>query len=100
MYEVCYQQQIRPEKKTFDLALNSIHAINDCNVRYDVFADLIDPNVQFSVNFDKANKSDVTRFMPTYKNDYENKFPQVMELNKSIVKCFYIEYLSYYDEIK
>lgn len=72
----------------FDLALNSIHAVNDHDVRYNLFVDLIDPNVQFSVNFGKDNKLEVNRFIPTYKSDYENTFSRSDQSNKSIVNDF------------
>lgn len=71
-----------------DLALNSIHAVNDHDVLYNLFVDLIDPNVQFLVDFDKDKKSEINRFIPTYKSDYKNTFPRSAQSNKGILNVF------------
>lgn len=86
VYMVCYQHNIRPDKKLFNQALNSIHAINNTIIRYDLFVDLLDPHVKFTEYYMKENKSEIDRFVPTYKNDYQNKFSQCAQLNESIIK--------------
>uniref|UniRef100_A0A2S2QP01 EF-hand domain-containing family member B n=1 Tax=Sipha flava TaxID=143950 RepID=A0A2S2QP01_9HEMI len=81
VYEVCYQHQIRPDKKLFDVALDLIHAIKNDRVRYDLFMDLLDPNVMFSVDLKNENHHE---YISTYKNDYENRSSQNVRSNKKI----------------
>jgi len=54
-------------------------------VRYDLFVDLLDPNVKFTPVFEKDTKTEHNRFVATYQNDYENKLSQSIQLNKSIL---------------
>lgn len=68
----------------FNIALNSIQAINDDNVRYDLFMDLLDSNVKFLPHYDQKDRF-FSKFNPTYKDDYTNKFSQSIQLNKSIM---------------
>ncbi|XP_060875006.1 uncharacterized protein LOC132948519 [Metopolophium dirhodum] len=82
LYKICYQHKIKPEKKLFDLALQSINAINNNKVSYNLFLDLLDPNVKFSTGFKKNNRTDIDRFIPTYKNDYGNTLSRTIQLNK------------------
>lgn len=67
----------------FNLALNSIHAINNINVQYDLFMDLLDPNVMFSPYFERDDNTEPQRFIPTYKNDYGNKPLKICQPYKS-----------------
>ncbi|KAL5235882.1 hypothetical protein ACI65C_003292 [Semiaphis heraclei] len=83
VYKICYQHKIKPEKKLFDLALNSINAINNNNVNYNLFLDLLNPNVKFSTGFKKNNQTDIDRFTPTYKNDYGDTLSHSIQLNKN-----------------
>lgn len=70
----------------FDLALNSIDAINNNDVRYDLFADLLDPNVNFTPSFEIVKKDYGHPFVSTYKNDFDDKLFQSVEQNKSIIE--------------
>ncbi|KAE9532011.1 hypothetical protein AGLY_010213 [Aphis glycines] len=84
VYKICYQHKIKPEKKLFDLALHSINAISNNNVRYNLFLDLLDPNVKFSTVLNNDDHTDIDRFIPTYKNDYGNTLSRSIQLNKNL----------------
>jgi len=47
--------------------------------------DLLDPNVKFAPVLEKDTKTEQNRFVATYQNDYENRFSQSVQLNKSII---------------
>ncbi|VVC40503.1 EF-hand domain pair [Cinara cedri] len=86
MYEICCQRQFGLEKKMFNFALKLIHAVDDNNVQYDLFVDLIDWNVQFSPSCEKRDTASKTendnKFVTTYENEYKNKLSQSVKLNK------------------
>jgi len=86
VYKICYQHKIKPEKKLFDLALHSINAIDNNKVSYNLFLDLLNPDVKFSTGFKKNNRKDIDRFIPTYKNDYGNTLSSTIQLNKGGVQ--------------
>ncbi|XP_060852337.1 uncharacterized protein LOC132930466 [Rhopalosiphum padi] len=84
VYKICYQHKIKPEKKLFDLALYSINAISSNNVSYNLFLDLLDPNVKFSAVLKNDDRTDIDRFIPTYKNDYGNTLSRSIQSNKNL----------------
>lgn len=60
-----------------------MHAIIDSDVQYNLFTDLLDPNVKFSPSLKNDNNVvEHERFVPAYKADYENKFSESFYLLK------------------
>ncbi|XP_025200215.1 uncharacterized protein LOC112598094 [Melanaphis sacchari] len=84
VYKICYYHKIKPEKKMFDLALYSINAISNNNVSYNLFLDLLDPNVKFSTVLNNDGHTNIDRFIPIYKSDYGNTLSRSIQLNKNL----------------
>jgi len=84
VYKICHRYKLKPDSQLFDLALNSIQAIKEDAVRYDLFVDLLDPNIQFAPIFEKNIETKHDQFVTTYRTHYENIFSQNVQTNKSI----------------
>lgn len=72
VYAICYAHQIRPDKFYFDHVLNSLKAIEQEKLNYNVFIELIDPNKCFPDALKYPKVFDSETFITSYKIDYEN----------------------------